>query len=65
MTGTSGFAVWFLTLKNSGKMSVVCPDAMSYVTESSLSQGRDLWKDLAKYINVSWKEFAWVVGTLV
>ena len=55
MTAISGFAVWFLTVRQGGKMSMVCPDAMSYVTDSSQQQltERAQWRDLAKHINVS------------
>lgn len=51
---TSSFAIWYLSIKGSGKRVYSCPDAMAFVRDDRLrlSEKSD-WKDLALKLQVS------------
>lgn len=53
MATRSAFTVWFLKLKQMGKLGVVCPESMATVSdESYLPTARSEWYELSKVYQV-------------
>ena len=54
MSAVSSFAMWFLAIKQAGKLAVVCPDSMSFVTDKSTEPSKkDDWIGLVSNLQVS------------
>ena len=55
MSAVSSFAMWFLAIKQAGKLAVVCPDSMSFVTDKSTEPSKkDDWMGLVSNLQVSY-----------
>mgnify|MGYP001794742339 CR=1 FL=1 len=53
MSAVSSFAMWFLAIKQAGKLAVVCPDSMSFVTDKSTEPSKkDDWIGLVSNLQV-------------